>query len=116
MHRICMLKKVYEIVAIKVNVKKTKGKPGPKPGTPRHVLSSEQKLFCITCAARYMGPAEIVRAVKDRFGIEMSMTAATRYDLDTEVMGKNLSAERLKVLNQAKVELRKVFHREPAPQ
>jgi hypothetical protein len=28
--------------------------------------------------------------------------------------GKNLSAERLRVLNQAKVELRKVFHREPA--
>jgi hypothetical protein len=27
--------------------------------------------------------------------------------------GKNLSAERLRVLNQAKVELRKVFHREP---
>jgi hypothetical protein len=30
--------------------------------------------------------------------------------------GKNLSAARLRVLNQAKVELRKVFHREPAPQ
>lgn len=30
--------------------------------------------------------------------------------------GKNLSAERLRVLNQAKVELRKVFHREPARQ
>jgi hypothetical protein len=29
--------------------------------------------------------------------------------------GKNLSAERKRVLNQAKVELRKVFHREPAP-
>jgi hypothetical protein len=29
--------------------------------------------------------------------------------------GKNLSAERLRVLNRAKVELRKVFHREPAP-
>lgn len=28
--------------------------------------------------------------------------------------GKNLSAEQLRVLNQAKVELRKVFHREPA--
>jgi hypothetical protein len=28
--------------------------------------------------------------------------------------GKNLSAERLRVLNAAKVELRKVFHREPA--
>ena len=28
--------------------------------------------------------------------------------------GKNLSAERKRVLNQAKVELRKVFHREPA--
>ena len=28
--------------------------------------------------------------------------------------GKNLSAERLRVLNRAKVELRKVFHREPA--
>jgi Protein of unknown function (DUF3175) len=28
--------------------------------------------------------------------------------------GKNLSAERLRVLNQAKVELRKVFDREPA--
>jgi Protein of unknown function (DUF3175) len=28
--------------------------------------------------------------------------------------GKNLSATRLRVLNQAKVELRKVFHREPA--
>src|ERR1700744_4572976 len=28
--------------------------------------------------------------------------------------GRNLSAERLKVLNQAKVELRKVFHRAPA--
>jgi hypothetical protein len=28
--------------------------------------------------------------------------------------GKNLSGERLRVLNQAKVELRKVFHREPA--
>ena len=28
--------------------------------------------------------------------------------------GKNLSAERVRVLNQAKVELRKVFHREPA--
>jgi len=27
--------------------------------------------------------------------------------------GKNLSAERKRVLNQAKVELRKVFHREP---
>jgi hypothetical protein len=27
--------------------------------------------------------------------------------------GKNLSAERLRVLNAAKVELRKVFHREP---
>jgi hypothetical protein len=27
--------------------------------------------------------------------------------------GRNLSAERLRVLNQAKVELRKVFHREP---
>jgi hypothetical protein len=30
--------------------------------------------------------------------------------------GKNLSAERKRVLNQAKVELRKVFHREPARQ
>ncbi len=30
--------------------------------------------------------------------------------------GKTLSAERIKVLNQAKVELRKVFHREPARQ
>jgi hypothetical protein len=30
--------------------------------------------------------------------------------------GKNLSAERLRVLNQAKVELRKVFHREPVRQ
>jgi Protein of unknown function (DUF3175) len=30
--------------------------------------------------------------------------------------GKNLSAERRRVLNQAKVELRKVFHREPARQ
>jgi hypothetical protein len=29
--------------------------------------------------------------------------------------GKNLSAERLRVLNRAKVELRKVFQREPAP-
>jgi hypothetical protein len=28
--------------------------------------------------------------------------------------GKNLSAERLRVLNRAKVELRKAFHREPA--
>ena len=28
--------------------------------------------------------------------------------------GKNLSAERLRVVNRAKVELRKVFHREPA--
>jgi Protein of unknown function (DUF3175) len=28
--------------------------------------------------------------------------------------GKGLSAERRRVLNQAKVELRKVFHREPA--
>jgi hypothetical protein len=28
--------------------------------------------------------------------------------------GKNLSADRLRVLNAAKVELRKVFHREPA--
>jgi hypothetical protein len=28
--------------------------------------------------------------------------------------GKNLSAERKRVLNQAKVELRKVFHREAA--
>jgi hypothetical protein len=28
--------------------------------------------------------------------------------------GKNLSAERLRVLNRAKDELRKVFHREPA--
>lgn len=28
--------------------------------------------------------------------------------------GKNLTAERKRVLNQAKVELRKVFHREPA--
>ena len=28
--------------------------------------------------------------------------------------GKNLSAERKRVLSQAKVELRKVFHREPA--
>ena len=28
--------------------------------------------------------------------------------------GKNLSAERKRVLNQAKVELRKAFHREPA--
>jgi hypothetical protein len=28
--------------------------------------------------------------------------------------GRNLSAERLRVLNRAKVELRKVFHREPA--
>jgi hypothetical protein len=28
--------------------------------------------------------------------------------------GKNLSAERRRVLNQAKVELRKAFHREPA--
>lgn len=28
--------------------------------------------------------------------------------------GKNLSAERKRVLNQAKEELRKVFHREPA--
>ena len=28
--------------------------------------------------------------------------------------GKNLSAEQRRVLNQAKVELRKVFHREPA--
>lgn len=28
--------------------------------------------------------------------------------------GKNFSAERKRVLNQAKVELRKVFHREPA--
>jgi hypothetical protein len=28
--------------------------------------------------------------------------------------GKNLSAQQLKVLNAAKVELRKVFHREPA--
>jgi hypothetical protein len=28
--------------------------------------------------------------------------------------GKNLSTERLRVLNAAKVELRKVFHREPA--
>jgi hypothetical protein len=27
--------------------------------------------------------------------------------------GKNLSAERLRVLNRAKLELRKVFHREP---
>ena len=30
--------------------------------------------------------------------------------------GKNLSAEQRRVLNQAKVELRKVFHREPARQ
>ncbi len=30
--------------------------------------------------------------------------------------GKNLTAERKRVLNQAKVELRKVFHREPARQ
>jgi len=30
--------------------------------------------------------------------------------------GKNLSTERKRVLNQAKVELRKVFHREPARQ
>lgn len=28
--------------------------------------------------------------------------------------GKNLSAERKRVLNQAKVELRRVFHKEPA--
>jgi hypothetical protein len=28
--------------------------------------------------------------------------------------GKNLTAERKKVLNEAKVELRKMFHREPA--
>jgi len=28
--------------------------------------------------------------------------------------GKNLSAERRRVLNQAKVELRKAFHRDPA--
>jgi hypothetical protein len=28
--------------------------------------------------------------------------------------GKNLTAERKRVLNQAKIELRKVFHREPA--
>jgi hypothetical protein len=30
--------------------------------------------------------------------------------------GKNLSAEQRRVLNQAKVELREVFHREPARQ
>jgi hypothetical protein len=41
-------------------------------------------------------------------------SAMSMLNFEINRAGKNLSAERIRVLNQAKVELRKVFHREPA--
>jgi hypothetical protein len=41
-------------------------------------------------------------------------SAMSMLNFEINRAGKNLPAERKRVLNQAKVELRKVFHREPA--
>lgn len=41
-------------------------------------------------------------------------SAMSMLNFEINRAGRNLSAERRRVLNQAKVELRKVFHREPA--
>jgi hypothetical protein len=43
-------------------------------------------------------------------------SAMSMLNFEINRAGRNLSAERRRVLNQAKVELRKVFHREPARQ
>ncbi len=41
-------------------------------------------------------------------------SAMSMLNFEINRAGRNLSASRRRVLNQAKVELRKVFHREPA--
>jgi hypothetical protein len=43
-------------------------------------------------------------------------SAMSMLNFEINRAGRNLSAERRRVLNQAKVELRKIFHREPARQ
>jgi hypothetical protein len=43
-------------------------------------------------------------------------SAMSMLNFEINRAGRNLSAERRRVLNQAKVELRKVFHREPVRQ
>lgn len=59
-----------------------KTKPGPAKGTTIQILPVEVKRFIVQACARYVRSVEIVRQVKDEYGLDIAHAAINRYNLD----------------------------------
>ena len=68
-----------------------------------HKLSQEQKVFVVELLASYRMPSEVVREVKERFGIDISPQAVEAYD-PTKRAGKRLSKELRALFESARAE------------
>ncbi|SAL55659.1 hypothetical protein AWB69_05982 [Caballeronia udeis] len=73
-----------------------KTKPGPAKGTALQLLPVDVKRFIVQKCAQYERAADVVRMVKDEFGLEVATSGVNRYNLD-HPSGAKLSPELVKL-------------------